>query len=309
MRNLRIMLLTVFAMLVSGLNFPVGKMALAFGSPFVLLAIRFIAAGLLMLPFIAKRPHPHRAADWLKIAVIGLLQSALVMAGIYLSMKTISSGSSSILSSTNPIWFIIFSFLLYRVRYRAVQWAGVLIGFAGVAVAQGFTVQLESGFWYAIGAGMAWGLATLLTSRWGKAYDTWVMAAYQMLIGGVLLLAVGPLLEQPHFTWDPDHLGKELFVLGWMILMSSIAQFVAWYYVLMNSDPGKANVYLFLIPLFGLCSGWLLLGEPLHAYVLAGAVCTGIGIFLVNKPRPAKAVQAAVEGSGAGAEKRQCPAG
>lgn len=137
MRNLRIMLLTVFAMLVSGLNFPIGKMALAFGSPFVLLAIRFIAAGLLMLPFIAKRPHPRRAADWLKIAVIGLLQSALVMAGIYLSMKTISSGSSSILSSTNPIWFIIFSFLLYRVRYRAVQWAGVLIGFAGVAVAQG----------------------------------------------------------------------------------------------------------------------------------------------------------------------------
>lgn len=157
MRNLRIMLLTVFAMLVSGLNFPVGKMALAFGSPFVLLAIRFIAAGLLMLPFIAKRPHPRRAADWLKIAVIGLLQSALVMAGIYLSMKTISSGSSSILSSTNPIWFIIFSFLLYRVRYRAVQWAGVLIGFAGVAVAQGFTVQLENGFWYAIGAGMALG--------------------------------------------------------------------------------------------------------------------------------------------------------
>jgi len=309
MRNPRILLLTLFTMLVSGLNFPVGKMALDFGSPYLLLSIRFMIAGLLMLPFILKRPHPGKAADWLKIAVIGLLQSALVMASIYMSMKTISSGSASILSSTNPIWFIIFSFLLYRVRYRLLQWAGVLVGFVGVAVSQGFRVQLEGGFWYALGAGMAWGLATLLTSRWGKAFDTWVMAAYQMLIGGVFLLAASPLLEQPHFIWDPDHLGKELFVFGWMILMSSIAQFVDWYYVLMNSDPGKANAYLFLIPIFGLLSGWILLGEPLHAYVLAGALCTGIGIVLVNKSKAARPIQTAVEGSEARTAKRQCPAG
>ncbi|GIO32609.1 hypothetical protein J2TS6_37500 [Paenibacillus albilobatus] len=309
MRNPRIMLLTLFTMLVSGLNFPIGKMALEFGSPFLLLSIRFIAAGLLMLPFILKRPHPRKAAEWAKIAVTGLLQSALVMAGVYLSMKTIPSGSSSILSSTNPIWFIIFSFLLYRVRYRIVQWAGVLIGFFGVAVAQGFHVQLESGFWYAIGAGMAWGLATLLISRWGKAYDTWVMAAYQMLIGGVFLLATSPFVEQPHFLWDPDHLGKELFVFGWMILMSSIAQFISWYYVLMNSDPGKANVYLFLIPLFGLSSGWIILGEPLHAYVLAGALCTGIGIYLVNKPGPVSSGRAAASEGLSDPGKRKCPAG
>ncbi|WP_440396898.1 DMT family transporter [Paenibacillus sp. SAF-054] len=275
---------TLFTMLVAGLNFPIGKIALAFGSPFVLLAIRFIGAGLLMLPFILRRPHPRQAADWLKIAVIGLFQSGLVMAGIYLSMETITSGSSSILSSTNPIWFIVFSFLLFGVRYRIIQWLGVLVGFAGVAMTQGFKVQMEAGFWYALGAGIAWGLATLLTSRWGKLYDSWVMAAYQMLIGGVILLAASPLLEQPEFRLDPSELGKELFVIGWMILMSSIAQFVTWYYVLQNSDPGKANVYLFLIPLFGLLSGWLILGERLHTYVLAGAACIGLGIIFVNWP-------------------------
>ncbi|WP_269866522.1 hypothetical protein [Paenibacillus caseinilyticus] len=46
--------------------------------------------------------------------------------------------------------------------------------------------------------------------------------------------------------------------------MSSIAQFVAWYYVLGHSDPGMANAYLFLIPLFGVLSGRLILGESLH---------------------------------------------
>jgi drug/metabolite transporter (DMT)-like permease len=298
----RIIILTLFTMLVAGLNFPIGKIALSFGSPFVLLAIRFIGAGLLMMPFILNRPHPRSSASWLKLATIGLFQSTLVMAGIYLSMQTIPSGSSSILSSTNPIWFIIFSFLLFGTRYRPLQWTGAFIGFIGVTITQGFEVQLQKGFWYALGAGMAWGIATLLTSRWGKEFNAWVMAAYQMLIGGVILLLASPFLEQPHFEWDRSHIIKELFVLGWMILMSSIAQFVSWYYVLRNSDPGKTNVFLFLIPLFGVLSGWIILGERLHWYVLAGALCIGLGIYLVNCP-------GRVSPSSAGAPSEAVPAG
>ncbi|MFM9281839.1 DMT family transporter [Paenibacillus jiagnxiensis] len=284
MSNSRILILTLFTMLVAGLNFPLGKISLSYGSTFVLLGIRFVGAGLLMLPFIWGRPHPRSAASWLKLAVIGLFQSTLVMGLNYLSMRTISSGSASILSSSNPIWFIVFSFLLFKARYRSVQWAGVIIGFAGVAMTQGFAVQMQSGFWLSLGAGMAWGMATLLTSRWGKEFDTWVMAAYQMLIGGAILFIPGPFVEHPSLIWDAANPFKELFVLGWMILISSIAQFVAWYYVLSNSDPNKANVYLFLIPLFGVLSGWLILKEPLHWYTMAGAVIIGIGIYLVNRP-------------------------
>ena len=44
----RMLFLTIFTMLVAGLNFPIGKIALSFGSPFVPLAIRFVGAGLLM---------------------------------------------------------------------------------------------------------------------------------------------------------------------------------------------------------------------------------------------------------------------
>jgi len=287
----RLLFLTIFTMLVAGLNFPIGKIALSFGSPFILLAIRFVGAGLLMLPFIAKRPHPRSSAAWMKLATIGMFQSAFVMSGIYLSMQTISSGSSSVLSSSNPIWFIVFSFLTFGIRYRLLQWAGVIIGFVGVFITQGLEMQMQSGFWFALGAGMAWGMATLLSSRWGGEFDAWVMTAYQMLIGGILLLIASPLLEEPHFVWDSSHLLKELFVLGWMILMSSIVQFVTWYYVLRHSDPNQANVYLFLIPVFGVLSGWLILGEQLHWYTLAGTLCIGLGIYLVNRPGRREVIQ------------------
>jgi probable blue pigment (indigoidine) exporter len=280
----RIIILTLFTMLVAGLNYPIGKLALAFGSPFLLLGIRFVTAGLLMLPFILNRPHPRSMSAWLKLTIIGLFQSVLTLAGIYLSMQTITSGSSSILSSTSSIWFIIFSFLLFGTRYSPLQWIGGLIGFIGVAITLGFKVQLQIGFWYALGAGMAWGIATLLSSRWGKEFNVWVMAAYQMLIGGIILLLVSPLLEQPRFEWDKAHIIMEILILGYMILLSSIAQFVSLYYVLRNSDPEKVNVYLFLIPLFGVLSGCMILGETLHWYVLAGALCIGLGIYLVNRP-------------------------
>lgn len=293
--NPRLLMMTVSTMLVAGLNFPIGKMALSFGSPFILLAIRFIGAGLLMLPFILKRPHPRSAVSWLKVATIGLFQSALVMTGIYISMKTITSGSSSILSSTNPIWFIVFSALVLRTRYHDLQWVGVAIGFAGVAMSQGFQLDWQVGFWYALGAGMAWGLATLLTARWGKAYDSYVLAAYQMLFGGILLLIASPFFEQPFFVWDPSQLFREVFIIGWMILMSSIFQFITWYYVLRNADPAKANAFLFLIPMFGALSGWGLLGETLHWYTLAGMLCICLGIYLVNRPVK-NALTAAKEG-------------
>ena len=74
------------------------------------------------------------------------------MSGIYLSMQTISSGAS-VLSSSNPIWFIVFSFLIFGIRYRLLQWAGVIIGFIGVFITQGLEMQMQSGFWFALGAG------------------------------------------------------------------------------------------------------------------------------------------------------------
>jgi drug/metabolite transporter (DMT)-like permease len=271
--------------LVSGLNFPIGKMGLAFSTPFLLLAVRFIAAGLIMLPFVARRPHPQTGREWLRIAVIGLFQSALVLGGIYLSLQTIEAGTSSILSSTNPIWSIVFGALLFGFRYSLLQWLGVLIGFAGVIVTQGFQFQWKYGILFALLAGMAWGLATLLTGRWGKQLDVWVMTAYQMLCGGVILLIASFFLEHPRMEFHVGTLAQEVFVLAWLIVMSSIVQFLTWFYVLQHYPPEKASAYLFLVPLFGVLSSCLLLGEPIHWYVAAGAACIGLGIYLVNKPK------------------------
>ncbi|WP_018757345.1 DMT family transporter [Paenibacillus terrigena] len=280
---------------VGGLNYTMAKLGLHVASPFLLLAIRFIGSGLLLLPFVIRRRHPRAAKQWLQVAGVSLFQTILVMTFIYLSLHTISASTSAILSSTNPIWTILFAFLFFGARYRVVQWAGVVIGFMGVIVTQNFNMQMNEGTIYALLAGVFWGFGTLVASRWSKAMDTWVLTAYQMLFAGIVLLLASLTLEQPylHLTSNGNSWGLTLTVLIWMICFSSIFQFLPWFYVLKHYSPSKASTFMFLVPLFGILSGALILGETIHWYVIAGGLCTGIGITLVN--RPAKPVRDALK--------------
>ncbi|MCH5584098.1 EamA family transporter [Shimazuella sp. AN120528] len=277
--------------LVAGLNYPIGKMGLAFSSPYLLLSIRFLGAFLLMLPFIWKLPHPKQFVPWMKIAIIGLFQSTLVLGMIYFSMRTITSGNASILSSTNPIWLVIIQFLLLGIRYRALQWIGVLLGFAGVFLTQGMQLQFESGDLIALLAGIFWATATLLIKHWGKTINTWVMTAYQMGFGGIFLLIASMFLEKPMFDIHAVALPELLFVMIYLIIMSSIVQFVTWFYLIGNNDPAKVSSFLFLVPLIGTIGGWLILNEVLHWYVGFGAVFIGVGIYLVNRPAKKQTIQ------------------
>lgn len=82
-------------------------------------------------------------------------------------------------------------------KYRLYQWMGVLIGFTGVFVTLGFHMQFSTGTLLGLGSALAWAIATLLVKRWGGRFDSWVLPAYQMLFGGLLLLLLSVSLETP----------------------------------------------------------------------------------------------------------------
>jgi drug/metabolite transporter (DMT)-like permease len=71
----------------------------------------------------------------------------------------------------------------------------------------------------------------------------------------------------------------------WLAVMGSIVQFSLWYYLLRGGDPAKTSTFLFLVPLFGLLSSWLLLGEQVQWYVGVGGALICVGIVLVNWER------------------------
>lgn len=263
-----------------GSSFAVGKIGLTYVSPLLLVGIRFTLAGILMGLLVHRRKHPPTLVGWLKMALIGLFQTAGVMGCIFISMRTITASESSILTFTNPLLVVLFGTIFVGARYRFVQWGGVILGILGVATTLGFNLHLHFGTWLGLLGATSWAIATLLIKTWGAALDTWVLSAYQMLFGGVALLIGSVTIERPSIVLNT----ASISILIWLALMASIVQFTIWFYLLQNGDPGKTSAFLFLAPFFGVLSGWLLLGEPIRWPVIVGGVLIFAGIFLVNWP-------------------------
>ena len=117
-----------------------------------------------------------------------------------------------------------------------------------------------------------------LVSEWE---DTLTLCGYQFIVGGGLLLLTGLCFggTLPHFT------GQSLLLLGYMVLLSAVAQTV-WSALTRYNPVGRVAVYGFLNPVFGVLLSALLLREGQQAftpYSLAALVLVCVGIFVVNR--------------------------
>lgn len=142
----------------------------------------------------------------------------------------------------------------------------------------GTSLHVSLGTFIGLLGALFFALATLITKRWGGGFDSFVLAGYQMLSGGITLLLLSAVSEQPYLHVSATTIG----VLLWLVFINSISQFSLWFYLLKKSDPARTSAFLFLAPFFGVLGGWVLLGEPLHWYVAAGGALICLGIFLVN---------------------------
>lgn len=273
-------LLVVLTTALMGSSFAVGKMGLDYATPLLLVAIRFTIAGVLfaLIVKLFKRPHPKEFVNWMWIVVIGFFQTAGVMGGIFLALRTITSGETSILTFTNPLLVVVFGTIFLQIRYGLRQWMGVLCGFVGVFITLGANLNFEVGTLFGFLAAVSWAVSTLVIKIHGHKFDTWVLTAYQLLFGGLILLAASFLLEQPKFIIN----SSSIFIVLWLAIPASIVQFSIWFHLLKKGNPEKTSAFLFLAPFFGVLSGWLILGERLAWFTLLGGVLIFLGIFFVN---------------------------
>ncbi|MFC5602507.1 DMT family transporter [Sporosarcina koreensis] len=281
--------LVVLTTSLMGSAFTIGKIGLAFATPIMLVALRFLIAGVIMAVIVKclKIAHPKQASIWIRIALIGFFQTAAVMGCIFVSLRTITAGQSSILTFTNPLLVVLFGTLFMKMTYSWRQWLGVILGFVGVMITLGAQVDLRIGTLYGFLSAISWAVGTLLIKKWGAQINTWVLTAYQMLFGGMILFVGSFLLEKPSFQITP----LSISILLWLALMASIVQFAVWFYLLQKGDPGKTSAFLFLAPFFGVLTGWFLLDETIAWNVILGGGCIFIGIFMVNWTARAKIVK------------------
>ncbi len=183
-------------------------------------------------------------------------------------------------------------------RLRPVQWAGVLLAFAGVALAfaDGFA---GSGRPTLLGdalgalAALLWAATTVLirTTRLARASATKVLF-YQLAVSAALLPLASRALGEPGVVaWTPMAIGS----LAYQSIIVAFASYLTWFWLLTRYLAGRLAVFSFLTPLFGVSFGRLVLNDPVSPAFLGAASLVGAGIALVNlptagavAPRPAK---------------------
>lgn len=173
-------------------------------------------------------------------------------------------------------------------RLHWVQWAGMALSFAGIAVAfvgggagsSGLTDgRVLLGDFLALLAGAAWG-ATTVTIRCSRlasapAAETLL---YQLVCAFALLVPAALLLGQARFDPTPAAWGH----LAFQSVVVSFASFLVWFWLLRRYLASRLGVFSFMTPVFGVVLGIWLLNEPLEASFLGGSGLVLAGVLLVS---------------------------
>lgn len=289
--------LAVLVAAIWGLNFVVIEVGLEDFPPLLLSALRYVLAALPLLVLRGRRPAPWR---WIIAAgtAIGLVQFSLLFIGMDVGMP---AGLASVLLQTQALFTIAFAVPFLHERIRAAQAGGVLLALVGLALVAGgldggATVP---GFLLMLGAAAGWGAGNICV-RAAKPEDPVRFMTWICLVPPLPLFALSLAVEGPGEIGAALS-GLDLGGLGavaYIAFAATTLGWAAWGSLLKRYPAAVVAPFSMLVPVFGLGSAAVLLGEPLTPRrVLATALVVG-GVMITLRasraPRATKPVDAAV---------------
>ncbi len=250
-----------------------GPMATAF--------LRTLVAACVLLPLLLLRGQWQALRQHYRpIAVVGLLNSGIPFACYAYALLSISSGLSSILNATTPLWGALIAWWWLHDKPNASRILGLCLGFVGVALlASGkasFKPQADgsnSGLAVlaCLLATLCYGIAGSFTKRYLTGVPPLVTATGSQ-VGACLGLGLPALWLWPAHTPRPQAWAAVVAV---GLLCTALA-YILYFRLIARAGPAKALAVTFLIPVFALAIGSVLLGEPISLWMLlCGLVIVG----------------------------------
>jgi drug/metabolite transporter (DMT)-like permease len=268
-----------------GSSFLFIEVALDDMEPSVLVALRLLAAAIVLVPFLALREGTRAAfgqlrAGWWPLVVLGAINAALPFTLIAWGQKHIDSGIAAIANASVPIFVV-----LLAIRFRpsekvtGARAVGILAGLVGVGVLAGANPE---GSWWAAAGTLAVVVASFLYAAGALYAQTHVEDLDPILLVTGSTLAAALMLAPLSIAQAPSSLpGWEAWaaVAALGVGGMAIGQFV--YYVLLEHHGStKASLVTYLLPALALLLGILFLDEPLTVAAVAGLALVLFGVAL-----------------------------
>jgi drug/metabolite transporter (DMT)-like permease len=263
------------------------KFGLPFAEPLSFLLTRYglVIALMTAIALATRAPWPAQPAQWLHIAVSGVLVHAVYLGGVFVAIKHgLPAGITALVVGMQPLLTALGAGWLLGERVTARQWTGLALGFIGV----GLVVAGKFGD-APLGPMLIPALVALLGITAGTLYQKRFCAQFDLRTGSViqfvptaLVTAVAvALFEDYRIEWT----GEFLFALGWLVLVLSLGAISLLNLLIRSGSAVNVASLFYLTPPTTALIAWAIFGEILTSTAAAGMVLAVSGVYLVARTK------------------------
>jgi drug/metabolite transporter (DMT)-like permease len=261
--------------------------------PLLTAGSRFFAAGLILTALLAARGRSFRVTrrELLSTAAVGLLLLTLGVGVVHVAETRIDSSVAAVIAGTVPLQVILLRLGAGENPARATRLSTLagLVGL-GLVVAPGLGAGSTAvGLAVMVAASVSWSIGSFLSPRLTLPRDPFVASAYEMLAGGVFLvaaaLASGEWRDLGGGALAADSIGAWLY----LVVAGSLVGFTAYAWLLRVAPISLVVTHQYVNPLVAIALGMLFLGERPSPYTLAGAALIIGSVYVAVRSETASA--------------------
>ena len=301
MNHIWIHLKLLFVAVIWGLGWPAGRVLAEEMAPFAAAWTRYVVALVcfaLLLSFTNNWVFPTRG-EWKRITMIGFFSTVVYQAFFMFGMQYTAAGDASLMITFNPFFTALLAIFFLNERMHWRLGTGLTLGIIGVTILFLYSPNVDIPFnERALGdlliaaAALSWACNSILMK---KAMTTPAPDATESLsplqltvwssVVGFLLLTPVVAVETMYVGWpDPNLYGWISLV--FLAIFSTVISYVWFADGIKTIGAGKSALYVYLVPPFGILSGWLLLDEKLGVPLLISFVLIVGGVALAQSQQP-----------------------
>jgi len=268
------------------------KVAVAEIPPLTMVTVRVGLAALLLYLFLRLRGGrlPHLGRLWLHFAALGLLAHAIPFTLISWGEIYVDSAVAAILNGTTPLFTMLIAH--YAIADERMSWsklAGMLLGFQGLlflvwpAIASGF--QASTGGILAVTlASCSYGLAMVYARKYLRTLPSLVAPTAQLLVATIYMVPLALYFERPFsLSWPSLPAVGSLVALA---VIGTAMAFVVYYKIIEVAGATYLSMVTYILPVFGVILGVLILNEQLTWNAYAGCGLILSGVMVVSRRLP-----------------------
>jgi drug/metabolite transporter (DMT)-like permease len=270
-----------------GFNWPVTKYLIGELPPLTLRGLSGVVGALLLAGLALARGQslyvPSKMWGRLVLAAVLNVSGWMVLMG--LALLWLPASEAALIAYTMPVWAALIAWPVLGERPTLLRTLALLMAFAGLAATMGGNGIAASeaklpGIIMALIGSIGFAVGTVLSKRWPLHLPPIPGAAWQVGLGCLPVALVGLLVEAAHWS--------AVTPLGWWLLVYSVLgqfciAYVCWFAALARLPASVAAIGTMAVPVIGVVTSALALGEPLGAGQIAALVFTLAGVALATK--------------------------